>query len=98
MCEKISQTLMDRPDRQWAIHGSARPQGQNIAIGAIPNSSAQLFVENALAKGNLTANDGTFVILGFPNQLAALRSKKIDAGWQLEPLATATEANAWRSR
>jgi NitT/TauT family transport system substrate-binding protein len=66
-------------------------KGMVIGAGQAPNTSAQLFVELALAKGGLSASDVEFVQLGFPDMLAALASHKIDAAWEIEPLATSAE-------
>jgi NitT/TauT family transport system substrate-binding protein len=66
-------------------------KGKSIAIGPVPNLISQLFVEIALDKGGLRPADATFTTLAFPDELAALAAKKLDAGWQIEPLATAAE-------
>jgi len=66
-------------------------KGMTIGAGQAPKTSAQLFVELALAKGNLTADDAQFVQLGFPDMLPALSSHRLDAAWEIEPLATAAE-------
>jgi NitT/TauT family transport system substrate-binding protein len=66
-------------------------KGMTIAAGPVPNTSAQYFAEQALGKGGLKAADVQFLNIPFPDELAALGSKKIDAGWEIEPLATAAE-------
>jgi NitT/TauT family transport system substrate-binding protein len=66
-------------------------KGLTIATGSVPKSSAQNFVEQALAKGGLKAEDADLVTMGFPDMLPALANKAIDAAWEVEPLATAAE-------
>lgn len=66
-------------------------KGMTIVAGPVPNTSAQCFTEQGLAKGGLKASDVQFVNLGFPDELPALANKKVDAGWEVEPLATAAE-------
>ncbi|HEX6511210.1 MAG TPA: ABC transporter substrate-binding protein [Chloroflexota bacterium] len=66
-------------------------KGMTIAAGPVANTSAQYFTEQALAKGGLKAADVQFVTMGFPDELAALANKKVDAGWEVEPLSTAAE-------
>ena len=66
-------------------------KGMTIGIGQAPKTSAQLFVEKALAKGNLKASDANLQTIGFPDMLPALANKKMDASWEIEPLATVAE-------
>ena len=65
-------------------HGPADLKGKTIAF-------SQLLVERTLALGGLGPNDVQFVTMSFPDELTALASKKVDAGWEGEPLATVGE-------
>jgi NitT/TauT family transport system substrate-binding protein len=77
-----------------AYKGPQDLKGKNIAIGSADKTSAQLYVEKALAKGGLKASDANLLPLNFPDELAALGGKKVDAGWEVEPLGTAAEGQS----
>ncbi|MBV9121638.1 MAG: ABC transporter substrate-binding protein [Chloroflexi bacterium] len=65
-------------------------KGMTVAIGGA--ASATMYIERVLQKGGLTLADiKTQNVGGLPDIVTAFRNKGIDAGWQVEPLITATE-------
>jgi NitT/TauT family transport system substrate-binding protein len=56
---------------------------------AVPGEQSQFYVERFLARGGLNGDDVSWVRMGFADQLAAMKSGAIEAGWNVEPLATA---------
>jgi NitT/TauT family transport system substrate-binding protein len=69
--------------------GPADLKGARIAV---PGEQSQFYVQRYLDRANVSADDVTWVRMNFADQLAAMKSGAIDAGWNVEPLAT-TEAN-----
>lgn len=61
-------------------------KGMTIALSTLGTTS-QMHVERALARGGLTADDVTLVAMAFPDMLAALGNKAVDAAWVVEPFA-----------
>jgi NitT/TauT family transport system substrate-binding protein len=69
--------------------GPADLKGARIAV---PGEQSQFYVQRYLDRANVSADDVTWVRMNFADQLAAMKSGAIDAGWNVEPLAT-TEAS-----
>jgi len=69
--------------------GPADLKGARIAV---PGEQSQFYVQRYLDRAKVSADDVTWVRMGFADQLAAMKSGAIEAGWNVEPLATA-EAN-----
>jgi ABC-type nitrate/sulfonate/bicarbonate transport system substrate-binding protein len=76
----VRQELVD--SRQY--QGLSDLRGLTIAVSAIGTTS-QSFVERALAKGGLTVDDVTMVAMAFPDMMAGLTNKAVDAAWEVEP-------------
>ena len=55
---------------------------------AVPAEQSQFYVERFLTRGGLTGDEVMWVRMALPDQLAAFKSGAIDAGWNVEPLAT----------
>ena len=71
-------------------------KGMTIAAGA---TSAQCYVERALARGGLSLSDANIVnVGGLPDVLTALKNGSIDAGWEVEPLITGAERQGFAKR
>jgi NitT/TauT family transport system substrate-binding protein len=66
-------------------------KGATIAIN-VPKTTSQLYVERVLGKGGLSLNDVTLTQVAFPDMVAALGSKAIDAAWAVEPFVTVSQA------
>lgn len=63
-------------------------KGMRIGI-ASKGTINQLIVEKALAKGGLTSNDVTLIVIkSFPDMLTAAANNQVDAIMQLEPMIT----------
>ena len=56
-------------------------------------SSAAIYLQRALAKGNLTTDDVTQVEMPFPDMLAALTNKKVDAAIEVQPFISRLESD-----
>jgi NitT/TauT family transport system substrate-binding protein len=69
--------------------GPADLKGARIAV---PGEQSQFYVQRYLDRANVSGDDVTWVRMNFADQLAAMKSGAIDAGWNVEPLAT-TEAS-----
>jgi NitT/TauT family transport system substrate-binding protein len=69
--------------------GPADLKGTRIAV---PGEQSQFYVQRYLDRANVSGDDVTWVRMNFADQLAAMKSGAIDAGWNVEPLAT-TEAS-----
>lgn len=64
-------------------------RGFKVAVSSI---QSQFYVEQILSQAGLAATDVEFTTLPPPEIVAALKTKAIDAAWQVEPLVTALEA------
>lgn len=73
---------------QGTIKGPADLKGQIIAAGPSPGQYPQILVSKVLALGNLTLADVTLRYLPFPEALAAMGTKTVDASFMIEPLTT----------
>jgi NitT/TauT family transport system substrate-binding protein len=62
-------------------------KGMTVAAAA-PGAGSESCLNEALKKGGLKFSDVNVVYLGFPEQLAALKNKAIDAGVTNEPTVT----------
>jgi NitT/TauT family transport system substrate-binding protein len=67
-------------------------KGLTIAAGPVKGGYNDLFLALVLAKGHLTMADINPAFLPFPDGLAALASKKLDAGLLIEPTVTQAES------
>jgi NitT/TauT family transport system substrate-binding protein len=83
----VRQDLID----SGKVKGPADLKGLTIGIGGSAGTSSQYFVDTYLAKGNLKASDTNETTINFQDMLAAFAGKKLDAAWEIEPLATAAE-------
>lgn len=67
-------------------------KGLTIAAGPVKGGYNDLFLALVLAKGHLTMADINPAFLAFPDGLAALASKKLDAALLIEPTVTQAES------
>ena len=65
-------------------------RGFKVAVSSI---QSQFYVEQILSQAGLAAADVEFTTLAPPEIVAALKTRAIDAAWQVEPLVTALEAD-----
>jgi len=82
-------TLLVRKDLVESGRYKTLPDLKGMTIAAAAQgagSEAAVYV--ALRKGGLAWNDINMVHMGFPEQAAAFRNKRIDAGWTNEPTLT----------
>ena len=63
-------------------------RGMSIGVGPRLGTSAQLFVDQALAKGGLKPTDAELEAINFPDTLPALGNAKLDVVWVPEPFVT----------
>src|SRR4051812_25364936 len=56
---------------------------------AVPASSSEFYIERVLSQGGLTFDDVSRVNLSLADIVAAFGSKRIEAGWEVEPLISA---------
>lgn len=66
-------------------------KGLTIAVH-IEGTTAQLYVERALARAGLTKDDVRFTIVQLPEMVAALGNKAMDGAWEIEPFVSVSEA------
>lgn len=64
-------------------------RGLKMAVSSV---QSQFYVEQILTQAGLGAADVEFTTLAPPEIVAALKTKAIDAAWEVEPLVTALEA------
>ena len=74
------------------VKSAADLKGLVIAAGPVKGGYNDLFLSLILAKGRLTMSDIKPEFLPFPDGLAALASKKIDAALLIEPTVTQAES------
>jgi NitT/TauT family transport system substrate-binding protein len=79
--------LMD----EGKVTGPADLKGRTIAPGPLPGQYPDLLFHLLFARGGFTENDVNVVHLAFPEALAALTAKKIDAAFLIEPLVRQAE-------
>lgn len=68
-------------------------KGRTIGAGPQPGQYPQLLFSEVLALGHLTLDDVTVRYLPFPETLAAMGTKTIDAAFMIEPLVTQADHN-----
>jgi NitT/TauT family transport system substrate-binding protein len=66
-------------------------KGRTIAPGPLPGQYPDLLFHKLLALGGLTEADVKVVHLTFPDALAAMAAKTVDAAFQIEPLVRQAE-------
>jgi NitT/TauT family transport system substrate-binding protein len=71
-----------------AVKTPADLKGRVAAAGPSPGQYPQILLAKALERGNLKLTDVTVRYLPFPEALAALGTKNIDASFMIEPLTT----------
>lgn len=71
-----------------AVKTPADLKGRIAAAGPSPGQYPQILLSKALERGNLKLTDVTVRYLPFPEALAALETKSIDASFMIEPLTT----------
>jgi NitT/TauT family transport system substrate-binding protein len=70
------------------IKSPADLKGRTIVAGPVPGQYPQILFSKVLALGHLTLADVTERFLGFPESLAAMGTKTVDAAFMIEPLVT----------
>lgn len=71
-----------------AVKTPADLKGRIAAAGPSPGQYPQILLSKALERGNLKLSDVSVRYLPFPEALAALGTKNIDASFMIEPLTT----------
>jgi len=86
-------TIVGRADLMDAgtIKGPADLKGRNYAPGPVVGQYPDLLFHKFFLRGGLTERDANPVRLAFPEMLAALASKQIDAAFLIEPLVRQAE-------
>ncbi len=82
--------LMVRTDllQSGAVKGVADLKGKKVALSGGIGATASYYMAQALAKANLKLTDVEVVNMGFPDMVAAFKSKAIDAGLPSAPFTT----------
>src|SRR5438034_261512 len=80
--------IVIRPDLKDKVKDIKDVKGMKFGICSL-NSGCEFLAEQFLAKGGLTPNDVTYVVLGFTDIGPAMANKAIDIGIVIEPLFTA---------
>lgn len=82
--------LMVRTDLvdSGSVKGAADLKGKKIASSGGVGATGSYYLAQILAKGNLGLNDVEVVNMGFPDMVAAFKSKAIDAGVPPAPFTT----------
>jgi NitT/TauT family transport system substrate-binding protein len=86
-------SIMVRDDlmESGAVKRPADLKGRTIAPGPLPGQYPDVLFHKLFLRAGLTEADVTEVHLGFPDALAALASKNIDAAFLIEPLVRQAE-------
>ena len=80
----VRKDLMD----SGAVTSMVGLKGRTVALGATPGTISDEIFQRALEHDHVNASDVKVQYLSFPNTLAALGNKSIDAGLLTEPLVT----------
>ena len=83
----VRSDLMD----EGVVKGPADLKGRTIAPGPLPGQYPDLLFHRLFERGGFTEADVKIVHLAFPEALAALASKKVDAAFLIEPLVRQAE-------
>lgn len=75
-----------------AVRSPADLKGRTIAAGPVKGGINDLFLSRVLAKGNLTPSDVNAEFIPFPDGIAAMASKKLDAAMLIEPMVSQAAA------
>ncbi|MBV9119765.1 MAG: ABC transporter substrate-binding protein [Chloroflexi bacterium] len=67
-------------------------KGAKIGLPGM-GTTAQMYVERMLAKGNLTGSDVTYQQVGMPDGVALLKNKGVDAVFEVQPFIAAIESS-----
>ncbi|HEY7061493.1 MAG TPA: ABC transporter substrate-binding protein [Chloroflexota bacterium] len=72
-------------------------KGLNLAVSGT-GTVATIYLERILARGGLSLDDVTFTNIFFPDMMAALANKAVDAAWLTEPFLNAAESQGLGQR
>ena len=75
-----------------AVKSAADLKGRNIGAGPVKGGINDLFLSLVLAKGNLKPSDVNAEFIPFPDGIAAMASKKLDAAMLIEPMVSQAAA------
>ncbi len=89
----IRKDLIDR-GRYRDLHDL---RGMTLAVSGA-GSVAQIYLEHILARGGLTRDDVTETVVPFPDMLAGLANRGVDAAWITEPYLNVAESEGLAQR
>ena len=75
-----------------AVKSPADLKGRTIGAGPVKGGINDLFLSRVLAKGNLKPSDVNAEFIPFPDGIAAMASKKLDAAMLIEPMVSQAAA------
>lgn len=75
-----------------AVKSPADLKGRNIGAGPVKGGINDLFLSRVLAKANLKPSDVNAEFIPFPDGIAAMASKKLDAAMLIEPMVSLAAA------
>lgn len=75
-----------------AVKTPADLKGRSIGAGPVKGGINDLFLSQVLAKGNLKPSDVNAEFIPFPDGIAAMASKKLDAAMLIEPMVSQAAA------
>ena len=75
-----------------AVKSPADLKGRTIGAGPVKGGINDLFLSLVLAKANLTPSDVNAEFIPFPDGIAAMASKKLDAAMLIEPMVSQAAA------
>lgn len=75
-----------------AVKSPADLKGRTLGAGPVKGGINDLFLSLVMAKGNLTPKDVNAEFIPFPDGIAAMASKKLDAAMLIEPMVSAASA------
>ena len=75
-----------------AVKSPADLKGRILGAGPVKGGINDLFLALVLAKGNLTPGDVSTEFIPFPDGIAAMASKKLDAAMLIEPMVSQAAA------
>jgi NitT/TauT family transport system substrate-binding protein len=75
-----------------AVKSPADLKGRNIGAGPVKGGINDLFLSLVMAKGNLSPSEINAEFIPFPDGIAAMASKKLDAAMLIEPMVTQATA------
>lgn len=75
-----------------AVKSPADLKGRTLGAGPVKGGINDLFLSLVMAKGNLTPKDVNAEFIPFPDGIAAMASKKLDAAMLIEPMVSQAAA------